>query len=569
MHDLLIRAGLVVDGSGLPGRPADVAVNDGKVTAIGRLSGEAAQRVIDADGLVVAPGIVDAHTHYDPQITWDPLCDTSALHGVTTVAAGNCGFSVAPCRGDDHDYLAQLFARVEGMELRALSQVGWNFSTFGEFLATRPGTLGINLGMYVGHSAIRRWLLGDEAYERAAGDDEIAAMAGMVDEAMAAGALGFSSSHAPTHLDLADRPVPSRLASLDEVRALADAVGRRGRGSIAYAPGSAVEGIDAADRALLEELASRGGVPVITQGLGGRSKVDAPSKAWEQSRTFLDGSAERGAPVFSLLMTRAFNGTFTLREGSSRYDGVPLWRELMALDWDERRQRIADPGRRAQLRDAIDHPNTDPARGSTLPPPIWDVLAIEGTSSASHAKDVGREVGALARERATHPADVMFDLALADPDAVFHWTNETPAWRELLREVQRHPQMIVGVSDGGAHLDFDDGAEWSTHFLATWWRQERVWRLEEAIRRITAIPAAVLGLTDRGLLQPGGAADIFIFDPERLALGRRRKDVDRFTGTPRFRSSAIGVRATIVNGEVVVDDGAPTAATPGQVVSPA
>lgn len=569
MHDLLIRRGLVVDGTGLPGRPADVAVNDGKVTAIGRLSGEAAQQVIDADGLVVAPGIVDAHTHYDPQITWDPLCDTSALHGVTTVAAGNCGFSVAPCRMDDHDYLAQLFARVEGMELRALSHVGWNFSTFGEFLATRPGTLGVNLGMYVGHSAIRRWLLGEEAYERAASADEIAVMAGMVEEAMAAGALGFSSSHAPTHLDLADRPVPSRLASLEEVRALADAVGRRGRGSIAYAPGSAVEGIDAADRALLEELAARGGVPVITQGLGGRSKVDAPSKAWEQSRTFLDGSAERGAPVFSLLMTRAFNGTFTLREGSSRYDGVPLWRRLMALDWQERQRRIADPGHREQLRDAIDHPNTDPAKGSTLPPPIWDVLAIEETSSPAHEKDVGRELGVLARERGTHPADLMFELALADPDAVFHWTNETPAWRELLREVQRHPQMIVGVSDGGAHLDFDDGAEWSTHFLATWWRQERVWRLEEAIRRITAIPAAVLGLTDRGLLRAGGAADIFIFDPDRLALGRRRKDIDRVTGTPRFRSSAIGVRATIVNGQVVVDDGVPTATAPGQVVSPA
>jgi N-acyl-D-aspartate/D-glutamate deacylase len=391
----------------------------------------------------------------------------------------------------------------------------------------------------------------------------------MVAEAMDAGAIGFSSSHAPTHLDLADRPVPSRLASIDEVRALADAVGLRARGSIAYAPGSAVEGIDATDRALLEELAARGGVPVITQGLGGRSKVDAPGKAWEQSRTFLDGSAERGAPVFSLLMTRPFNGTFTLREGSSRYDGVPLWRELMSLDWDERRRRICDPQQREALRDAIDHPNTDPAKGSTLPPPIWDVLAIEETTASAHQADVGREVGALARERRTHPTDVMFDLALADPDAVFHWTNETPAWRELLRDVQRHPQMLVGVSDGGAHLDFDDGAEWSTHFLATWWRQERVWRLEEAVRRITAIPAAVLGLSDRGLLRRGAAADIFIFDPEQLALGRRRKDVDRRTGTPRFRSSAIGVRATIVNGTVVVDDGVPTGATPGQVVSPA
>jgi N-acyl-D-aspartate/D-glutamate deacylase len=568
MYDLLITGGLVVDGTGVPGRPADVGITDGKVTTIGRLRGSAARQTIDADGLVVAPGIVDAHTHYDPQITWDPLCDTSALHGVTTVVAGNCGFSIAPCRPDDHGYVAQMFARVEGMELAALDNVGWNFATFSEFLATRPGRIGLNLGMYIGHSAIRRWVLGEEAYERAATAEEVSTLCELVREAMAAGAMGFSSSHAPTHLDLADRPVPSRLADLDEVRALADAVGQFARGSIAYAPGSAVEGIDAADRAFLIELAARGGVPVITQGLGGRSKVDAPTQAWEQSRAFLNDSASRGAPVYSLLMTRAFNGPFALREGTSRYDGVPLWRDLMGLDWDIRRERIADPDHRVLLRAAIDAPNTDPAQGSTLPPPIWDTLVIEETSAAQWQKAVGTTVGALARERGVHPADVMFDLALADADAVFHWSNETPAWRSLLRDVQQHPQMIVGVSDGGAHLDFDDGAEWSTHFLATWWREERIWRLEEAIRRITAIPAAVLGITDRGLLQPGRAADVFIFDPDKLALGPRRKQIDRVAGTPRFRSSAVGVRATIVNGVVVVDDGAPTEALPGQVVRP-
>ena len=308
---------------------------------------------------------------------------------------------------------------------------------------------------------------------------------------------------------------------------------------------SAVEGIDAADRELLIELAARGGVPVVTQGLGGRSKVDAPTKAWEQSRAFLDDSALRGAPVFSLLMTRAFNGTFSLREGSSRYDGVPLWRELMALDWEQRRERLADEQWRVRLRTAIDHPNTDPAQGSTLPPPIWDVLAIEETAAAAFASLVGRTIGDVAAERGMHPADVMFDIALADPDAVFHWTNETPAWRTLLRDVQQHPQMLAGVSDGGAHLDFDDGAEWSTHFLATWWRDEGVWRLEDAIRRITAIPAAVLGLTDRGLLQPGRPADVFVFDPQRLALGKRLQEPgpghrDRPLPQQRHRSQGDG-----------------------------
>jgi N-acyl-D-aspartate/D-glutamate deacylase len=569
MYDLLITGGLVVDGTGVPGRHADVAVADGRVVAVGRLAGASAARTIDADGLVVAPGVVDAHTHYDPQITWDPLCDTAALHGVTTVAAGNCGFSVAPCRAEDHSYVAQVFARVEGMDPDALGHVDWRFETFEDFLATRPGRLGVNLGMYVGHSAVRRWVMGDAAYERAATESEVATMAAMVSSAMGAGALGFSSSHAPTHLDMADRPVPSRLATPDELRALADAQGRTGIGTIAYAPESAVEGIDESDRALLIELAGRAGVPLVTQGLGGRSKVDAPTQAWEASRRFLDASAAAGTPVYSLLMTRPLNGPFTVREGTTRYEGVPLWHELMGADAATKRRLLTDPDHRARLRDAIDHPNRDPALGSTLPPPFWESLRVSSTGASEHQALVGRTVADVAAERSQHPADVLFDVALADDlDAVFHWSNETPAWRELLSDVQRHPQMLVGVSDGGAHLDRDDGQEWSTHFLATWWRAEGVWRLEEAIRRITAIPAAVLGLHDRGLLAVGRPADLFVFDPDGVDVGTCRKEVDAATGAPRFRAVPRGVALTVVNGAVVVERGEATGVAPGAVVRP-
>jgi N-acyl-D-aspartate/D-glutamate deacylase len=569
MYDLLITGGLVVDGTGVPGRHADVAVADGRVVAVGRLAGASAARTIDADGLVVAPGVVDAHTHYDPQITWDPLCDTAALHGVTTVAAGNCGFSVAPCRAEDHAYVAQVFARVEGMDPDALGHVDWRFETFEDFLATRPGRLGVNLGMYVGHSAVRRWVMGDAAYERAATESEVATMAAMVSSAMDAGALGFSSSHAPTHLDMADRPVPSRLATPDELRALADAQGRTGIGTIAYAPESAVEGIDGSDRALLIELAGRAGVPLVTQGLGGRSKVDAPTQAWEASRRFLDASAAAGTPVYSLLMTRPLNGPFTVREGTTRYEGVPLWHELMGADAATKRRLLTDPDHRARLRDAIDHPNRDPALGSTLPPPFWESLRVSSTGASEHQALVGRTVADVAAERSQHPADVLFDVALADDlDAVFHWSNETPAWRELLSDVQRHPQMLVGVSDGGAHLDRDDGQEWSTHFLATWWRAEGVWRLEEAIRRITAIPAAVLGLHDRGLLAVGRPADLFVFDPDGVDVGTCRKEVDAATGAPRFRAVPRGVALTVVNGAVVVERGEATGVAPGAVVRP-
>jgi N-acyl-D-aspartate/D-glutamate deacylase len=569
MHDLLVTGGLVVDGTGVPGRRADVAIAGGRVVGIGRHRGEQARRTVDADGLVVAPGIVDAHTHYDPQITWDGLCDTAALHGVTTVAAGNCGFGVAPCRADDHAYLGQLFARVEGMDLAALDAIPWGFETFPQFLASRDGRLGLNFGMYVGHSAVRRWVMGDAAYERAATQDEVDVMIGLVDEAMAAGALGFSSSLAPTHLDLADRPIPSRLATLDEVRALADAVGRYGRGSIAFAPESAVEGISPEDRDLLIELARRGGVPAITQGLGGRSKVDAPTKAWDESRRFLDRSAALGTPVYSLLMTRALNGPFTVAEGTSRYEGVPSWHRLMTASIDEKHRLLADPDERERLRHGIDHPNTDPAKGTTLPPPFWESLRLSDTRVAADQRWVGRAMADIATERGVHPADALLDLAVADDlQAVFHWSNETPAWRALLRDVQRHPQMLVGVSDGGAHLDRDDGQEWSTHFLATWWRAEQVWRLEEAIRLMTAIPAAVLGLADRGVLAAGRPADVFLFDPERIDVGTCRRQTDVVLGVPRFRGVPVGIEATIVNGTVVVERGERTDARPGHVVRP-
>jgi N-acyl-D-amino-acid deacylase len=268
-------------------------------------------------------------------------------------------------------------------------------------------------------------------------------------------------------------------------------------------------------------------------------------------------------------MTRPLNGPFTLAGGTSRYEGVPLWHELMNVPLDERRRRIADPDTRAALRDAIDNPNMDPAKGSTLPPPFWTSMRVSSSSAAQNAKYISRTIGTIASDEGRHPADVMFDIALADDlTAVFHWANETPAWRELLKDVQKHPQMIAGVSDGGAHLDRDDGAEWSTHFLATWWRDEKVWRLEEAIRRMTALPAAVLGLRDRGLLQTGFAGDVFIFDPDRIDVGSCTADRDVVLGVERFRAVPVGIEATIVNGEVIVQRGERTGALPGQVVRP-
>jgi N-acyl-D-amino-acid deacylase len=280
-YDLAIMGGIVVDGSGLARRRGDIAVKDGRIVKVGFVDQADADDVIDADGLHVAPGIVDAHTHYDPQLTFEPHATSSCYHGVTTVLAGNCGFSVAPNRPDQRDYLARMFAKVEGMSPVALSAVEWDFETFPEFLASRRGRLGVNMACYVGHSAIRRTVMGAEGSEREATTDEIEAMRRIVGEAMEAGAAGFSSSHGPTQLDGDDRPVPSRFSSIGELEVLCAEAGQYRGGSISYLHRSAIGGLDQEDRDLLVRLGTLSRLPIILQGLGGRSKVDVPGAGWD------------------------------------------------------------------------------------------------------------------------------------------------------------------------------------------------------------------------------------------------------------------------------------------------
>ncbi len=312
--DLIIRGGMVVDGTGLPRRRIDVGVIDGRIAKLGHLPAAASDTEIDATGQIVSPGIVDIHTHYDPQITFDPYAAMSSNHGVTTVVAGNCGFSVAPTKDADRGFIEGVFAAVENMDPIALSGVTWKeFETFPEFMASREGRLGVNFACYVGHSNLRQWVLGDAATKRTATADEVDAMADLLREALAGGAAGLSSSASPTHLDTAGRPVPSRLADESELLALAAELGRHGAGSLAFLPKSSVGGLDDADKDLLIRLAKASGLPVVIQGLGGRNKVDAPTATWEASKEFLDRATEQGAAIFSMLITRPFDRAFRRR----------------------------------------------------------------------------------------------------------------------------------------------------------------------------------------------------------------------------------------------------------------
>lgn len=569
--DLIIRNGLVVDGTGLPRRRLDVGISGGRIAKMAHLTDATADEEIDAAGMVVAPGIVDPHTHYDPQITFDPYATVSCFHGVTTVLAGNCGFSVAPCRARDREYLKGIFARVEEMDPIALGAVRWDeFETFEEFLATRHGRLGINFACYVGHSNLRRWVMGDESHRRAATDEEVARMRALLAEALAAGAAGLSSSAAAVHMDVNGDPVPSRLAARSEFLALAEELGRFGKGSITFLPASSIGGLDETDKEYLIELGKRSGVPIIIQGLGGRNKVDAPTATWEASVAFLDRATAAGAPVYSLLISRPFDRPVVFGPNCPHYPAVASWHRMMRLPKAERDAMLRDPVARAEMRDAVERYNRDPAKGTTLPPPLWTALFVDAVVLPENAGLQGRSIAEIAAESGKAPGDVVLDLLLAeDMGTEFRWRTETPEWAEAVRVAQHDPRMIVGVSDGGAHLAKDDAADWSSYFLRSWVLDRGAWTLEEGIRQITQIPAALLGFVDRGTLRVTGPADIMIFDPETIGPWRKEFVRDLPGNVGRFKAWGQGVRATIVNGQPIVLDGALTDRLPGMVVSPA
>jgi len=559
--DTIIKGGRVVDGSGLPMRIADVGIRDGVVTDVGHLDG--AKRSIDADGLIVMPGIVDAHTHYDPQLTFEPYGTSSCFHGVTSVVAGNCGYSIAPCRPQDRGWLTELFAKVEGMTPSVLQEgLPWDWEDFPSYLDALDRRLGINLACYVGHSALRRSVMGEAASERAATADELCQMQTLVRAAMHAGAAGFSTSQSPTHVDQHDRPVPSRWATYEEVRTLIETAGEGGAGSICYLPETAARGLDERDRARLIQLAHRCGLPIVVQGI--TKRVGNPAQ-WADSVAFLADARRQGAAIFSVLRTQPFMRPFNWQRGTSLYDGIFHWRELSALPLAERLARLRDAQRRADLRAAFDHPNTDGTKGSTLPPPPPANVFVDVCRADQQA--IGKSLVQLAQARNQHPADVMADLAVADDlQTQFLWNSENDAWAAANADAQQNPHMIIGTGDGGAHADRDDGAEWSTYYIRSWLLERKFISLEEGVRRITHLPAMICGIKGRGLIARGYAADLVLFDPDRLRLGTKQLVADLPGGEPRWQVKPQGIERVLVNGETIVERGELTDALPGRVL---
>jgi N-acyl-D-aspartate/D-glutamate deacylase len=560
--DLVVKNGTVVDGSGLPRFRADVGVRDGRIVSIGRIR-ERAREVLDADGQVVAPGFVDGHTHMDAQIFWDPYGTCSCWHGITSVVMGNCGFTLAPCSSKDKHLVIRNLERAEDISAEAMDAgIEWSWTTYREFLDTLERLpKGINYSGYLGHSALRTYVMGERAFDEAATEDDLKAMEAELRDAIEAGAMGFTTSRSPSHETPDRRPVASRVATWDEVRRLVGVMGDLNAGIFEIA-GEGVDRSTGGEEARrdyhrrLRELALESGRP-ITFGLFGRK--DAPG-IWREYVQLIDETNAAGGRMFAQVHSRALSAILSFKTQTS-FDRLPLWREIRNLPLSEQRERLSDRTLRPQLVQAARAKFEGKPLGTEARPAVFDWLFLMEKVHGPH-----RSIAEIARERNCDPVDAMIDLALErDFDAFFFQpiANED---QDVALELMRYKHAVVTFSDSGAHVSQLMDSSLQTHLLAHWVREKQAFTLEEAVRMLTLVPASYWGFADRGLLREGMAADLVVFDPETIAAEMPEVVNDLPAGARRLTQRCRGIAATVVNGETVLRDGKPTGALPGRLL---
>jgi N-acyl-D-aspartate/D-glutamate deacylase len=553
-YDLLIKNGRIIDGSGRPAFHGDVAVGNGKIVETGRLDGPA-RRVIEADGRVVAPGFVDNHCHYDAQVLWDPLCTYSCHHGATTVIIGNCSLALAPVKAHEREKLAGMLSYVEAIPMDVLQAgVPWTWETFPEYMRAIGQRLGVNVGTLVGHSAIRLYAMGEDCSDRDATDAELGTMRRVLRESLEAGALGLSITRNMNHFDIAGKRIPAACAPESELFALADVLREAGTGVIQCGGGTNPELKDG----LLSRIAQACGRPIMYNTL--LEQARQPGR-WKTHLAHVEETARQGIRAIPLCNPGSIINKFTMKN-CQVFRSMPTWLPILQAGDDEKLRAYRDPATRAKLRAEVDAPLGPDSTFSKR----WDLMIVEETKLPQNRGLRGRHVAEIAKEQGKTPLDAFLDLAVEEQlDTVFS-LGEINMDTEAVAQILGSPYAVVGLSDGGAHVQFHSNVSNPTRLLGYWVREKGIMSLELAVRRLTFDSATAFGIYDRGLIQPGMAADLVVFDPDTVRPVAEDKVHDFPANGWRMRELAEGIHYTVVNGEVLLEKGTHTGSHPGRVL---
>lgn len=561
MLDKVIRGGTVIDGTGTPGRVADIGIKDGRIVAIGSID-EAATEVFDASGMVVAPGFVDPHTHYDAQLLWDPTASPSSVHGVTTIIGGNCGFTLAPLIPGDADYLRKMMSKVEGMPLAALENgTDWSWESFAEYLGRLEGNISVNAGFLVGHCAIRRYVMGPAAVGEAASAEHIAGMRAELAKSIKSGALGFSFTNSTSHSDGDGEPVASRWATHDELISLCEEVGLH--------EGTTLEGIvpGCLDRFADDEIELLGLMSAAANRPMNWNVLTVDSREADRVQRQIsayDRSIELGGKVVALTMPVQV----PMNMSFSSFCGLwlmPGWQKILGVPLAERIERLQDPDVRVMLLEN----SLSPAAGVFRRLADWGDYVIGDTYSAANEGLKGRIVRDIANERGKSSFGTLLDIVIADDLKTVLWPtpqdDDAESWR-MRAELWQDGRAMIGGSDAGAHLDRMCGAPYPTRWLADCIRGRKLVPVEFAVQMMTSQPAKLFGLTDRGELTVGAYADVVVFDPEEIGSEDAMLVTDLPGNSSRLTAGSFGVKRVLVNGVTIVENGVANGAVPGTVL---
>jgi N-acyl-D-amino-acid deacylase len=553
-YDLLIKNGRVIDGSGRPAFHGDVGVAKGKIVELGRLSGSARQ-TIEADGRVVSPGFVDNHCHYDAQVVWDPLCTYSCHHGSTTVIIGNCSLALAPVKPQAREKLAGMLSYVEAIPMDVLQAgVPWNWETFPQYMNAIGQRLGVNVGTLVGHSAVRLYAMGEECSDRNATPAELETMRRIVRESLEAGALGLSITRNMNHFDIAGKRIPAACAPESELFALADVLREAGTGVMQCGGGTNPELKDK----LLSRISEACGRPIMYNTL--LEQARQPGR-WKTHLAHVEETVKQGIRAIPLCNPGSVVNRFTMKN-CQVFRSMPTWLPILQGPDADKLAAYTNPAIRAKLREEVDAPLGPDSTFSKR----WDLMLVEEPKLAKNRGLAGKHIAEIAKAKGQHPLDAFLDLAVEEDLETVFSLGEINMDTEAVAQILGSPYAVVGLTDGGAHVQFHSNVSNPTRLLGYWVREKQIMSLEHAVRRLTYDSASAFGIYDRGLVQPGMAADLVVFDPDTVAPLKEDVVHDFPANGWRMRELAEGIHYTVVNGEVLLEKGQHTGTHPGKVI---